>query len=954
MGYPGNLGMTSVDLRWKTLAALRLCIRSRESCTAAIAALADSELHFCWIKRSGSLTLTAEMAEVKKLASATAAPVPARRGRRRAAGILPLPAGSSSAKAAAAANADLDPGNAADDEAAHEDIDPEKKARKKWKRRIKRNVVKLYDETVGRTKKENTDPELSGQDLQDDVMDGKALRKRKASKLRRQERRAKRRDLIAKLQRIWFYYLEKDGKKMGAYLVRYRKQSDMKMYMRPFAFELQTRLRALDMDTEADELMQFVCANADKVAEPCDGDTTSNRDLSDSESDTKEKGDNNVDDTADGNVDDYYDDDVAGCRRLLLVSTPSSSSLSFDLEQDSPGSMSPSVTGMWLNKKVVKKTNTFKNEKDEAFVYRPSTVSEEEEDWSSAESESMESDHLPTEMEALLSQWPHYPHEATPRPSPTPKRYKRKKSLLASMRCLEAATQAAAAAAAAKVVAAARRAEVARKAAEGSLSSELEQAVANAESSSSSSLSSSSSSEVNSEEPSEVDDPLDANGEGAHLKACRKLGTHSVTEFLEKCSNGDTLQLDDYRLGKKGAVTIAVALKVNKTLERVSVRDTHILAAGCRIILKSLHYNTTLKELDLSYNWLGYHGSRAAHELLLQNQSLTGLICSGDKITDRCAHYWAKIVRTTKSLRKLDLSYNELGDEAGKKLGPAIAENDTLEELSLKWNQLRQDGALSIARSLIRNGRLKDLDLSWNGFADNGAAAVGRALKKNSTLESLNLRHNRISENGAKLLAQGIEVNSKLKHLQVGSNPIGMAGVTAILMAIKANAGNRLEELNLDNVAITQEVLDMLNALQIVHPGLKVTHGGLGGVQMRAQSEKKKAPMVLIKQYIDRSNLRLVDFFNSIDKNKTLSITAEELEKGLRQVKINLTSDQISKLVQQLDTNGDGAINYAEFVSGAQLAAETERRYKQEYEHKRALHEMATKRLTESPDPSDN
>lgn len=39
--------------------------------------------------------------------------------------------------------------------------------------------------------------------------------------------------------------------------------------------------------------------------------------------------------------------------------------------------------------------------------------------------------------------------------------------------------------------------------------------------------------------------------------------------------------------------------------------------------------------------------------------------------------------------------------------------------------------------------------------------------------------------------------------------------------------------------------------------------------------------MVVIKKYIDSKNLRLVDFFNTIDKDKSMTVTVQEFEQGL-------------------------------------------------------------------------
>ena len=61
-------------------------------------------------------------------------------------------------------------------------------------------------------------------------------------------------------------------------------------------------------------------------------------------------------------------------------------------------------------------------------------------------------------------------------------------------------------------------------------------------------------------------------------------------------------------------------------------------------------------------------------------------------------------------------------------------------------------------------------------------------------------------------------------------------------------------------------------------PNLQLRHGG------DAIPKKPKArvhPMVKLKNYIDRNNLRLVDFFNKFDKDNSMSVTREEFAEGI-------------------------------------------------------------------------
>ena len=64
-----------------------------------------------------------------------------------------------------------------------------------------------------------------------------------------------------------------------------------------------------------------------------------------------------------------------------------------------------------------------------------------------------------------------------------------------------------------------------------------------------------------------------------------------------------------------------------------------------------------------------------------------------------------------------------------------------------------------------------------------------------------------------------------------------------------------------------------------VRPSLKITHGGM---QVEVKPKKRINPMVKLQRFIQKNNLRLVDFFNKFDKDGSMSVTYDEFEEGLK------------------------------------------------------------------------
>ena len=62
-------------------------------------------------------------------------------------------------------------------------------------------------------------------------------------------------------------------------------------------------------------------------------------------------------------------------------------------------------------------------------------------------------------------------------------------------------------------------------------------------------------------------------------------------------------------------------------------------------------------------------------------------------------------------------------------------------------------------------------------------------------------------------------------------------------------------------------------------PQLKMRHGGM---EPPLKPKARMHPMVKLMAYIDKNNLRLVDFFNKFDKDGSMSVTHDEFRQGLK------------------------------------------------------------------------
>ena len=87
------------------------------------------------------------------------------------------------------------------------------------------------------------------------------------------------------------------------------------------------------------------------------------------------------------------------------------------------------------------------------------------------------------------------------------------------------------------------------------------------------------------------------------------------------------------------------------------------------------------------------------------------------------------------------------------------------------------------------------------------------------------------------------------------------------------------------DILVNNDFHDVFKQVQEQLPNIKMKHGGDGLVP---KPKAKVHPMIKLQNYIEKNNLRLVDFFNRFDKDGSMSVTREEFKEGI-DVSLNTT-----------------------------------------------------------------
>jgi len=412
-----------------------------------------------------------------------------------------------------------------------------------------------------------------------------------------------------------------------------------------------------------------------------------------------------------------------------------------------------------------------------------------------------------------------------------------------------------------------------------------------------------------------------ANSTEKYIEACKHCGVTPASYFIRNMKN-QRLNMAHHGLGVKGIKALTISLMTNTHLTALNLGDNGLGEEGVSLICEMLMDNIFISELDLSENNIGHEGVKHLCDVLQLIDHVKRLTIKGNGLTLKSAILLSHMLEKNTSLKYLDISHNAFAEECGLHFGPAISNNEYLEELDLSWNHIRQKGACAVAKGLQENISLKKLDVSWNGFADDGMYVLSNSLKINSSLQHLNISSNRITHVGAEHLQKALQVNENLIVLKISQNPIQQGSIN-LLKGIKANENVMLVDLDLTGVQVNQQFIELLEEIQKKNSKLQIYHGGLGGSSQKAVDRPK--PMKILRDYIKNNQMRVFDFFKSLDKDKSMSISIAEFVKGLKEQGVPLRIDELLPLVLSLDLDGNGEIEYKEFVVGHQEAQKEER-----------------------------
>ncbi|XP_050989009.1 LOW QUALITY PROTEIN: NACHT, LRR and PYD domains-containing protein 3-like [Labeo rohita] len=200
----------------------------------------------------------------------------------------------------------------------------------------------------------------------------------------------------------------------------------------------------------------------------------------------------------------------------------------------------------------------------------------------------------------------------------------------------------------------------------------------------------------------------------------------------------DEFELKKYNTSDEGRRRLIPAV-VN--CRKALFADCNLTGHCCKSLSSSLQSSNSLRKLDLSNNDLSDSGVKHLFDGMKSSHcQLSILRLSGCNLTGQCCEHLSLSLQSSNSLRELDLSHNDLQDSGVKLLSDGMKSSQCqLNILRLSGCMVTEEGCCYLASALSSNpSHLRELDLSYN---HPGQSLVKLLSDPNYRLERLSVDH---------------------------------------------------------------------------------------------------------------------------------------------------------------------------------------------------------------------
>ena len=174
------------------------------------------------------------------------------------------------------------------------------------------------------------------------------------------------------------------------------------------------------------------------------------------------------------------------------------------------------------------------------------------------------------------------------------------------------------------------------------------------------------------------------------------------------------------------------------------------------------HDNTTLKELDISFNNFVFDDFKILSNFLNANPSLKSLDISGNKFDPPSANIIGVTLNKVENLEKIKINSCNITDETAPQVLLYLNESN-IKHLEIDDNNFGPMAPMLILKKVQISKKLKYISFQKMEFQPYFVDMVIQAVNMNNSIEKVNLKHNNIKIED---LEKFIDCTNKIKHVK--------------------------------------------------------------------------------------------------------------------------------------------------------------------------------------------
>ena len=234
-------------------------------------------------------------------------------------------------------------------------------------------------------------------------------------------------------------------------------------------------------------------------------------------------------------------------------------------------------------------------------------------------------------------------------------------------------------------------------------------------------------------------------------------------EYLKQNKTIKILYLNSNNLSSSSGYYLADCFKKNTTIEILHLSHNKINESGFDSFLNILgNDNTTLKELDISYNELSFEDFNILSNYLNLNPPLKSLDISGNNLQSKAANLIGVTFKKLTNLKEIKLNDCSINEESAPQILMYLNESN-IQNLEIDSNKFGPMAPMLILKKIQVSNKLKYISFQKMEFQPYFVDMIIQAININTSIERVNLKQNKIKEEDLKKFAEAV---SKLKNVR--------------------------------------------------------------------------------------------------------------------------------------------------------------------------------------------